>query len=83
MGVTSTVMAISRTQPATLPIARSPFLPPHLREVCDILALGMLRMRATRLAHAATQTPGVDGESSLHFQPRQSGHATPQLGRPR
>ena len=46
-------------------------------------ALGVLRLRTARLAHAATQTPGARGESSLHFRPEQSGHAPPQLGRTR
>jgi hypothetical protein len=50
-------------------------LPPRLREVCAVLALGMLRMRTARLAYEATQTPWVSGESSLHFRPDQSGHA--------
>lgn len=66
-----------------LPLTIDAHLPPHLQEVCSILARGVLRMRAARLAHAATQMPGASGESSLHFHPDQSGHATPQLGRTR
>lgn len=50
-------------------------LPPHLREVCTILAQGLQRMRAARLAHTAGQTREAGGESSLHFHPDQSGHA--------
>ena len=51
-------------------------LPPHLREVCAILAVGIIRLRAARLAHTSPQTLGTSGDSSLHFRPHQSGHAT-------
>ncbi len=44
-------------------------LPPHLREVCTILATGLLRLRrrtAEELAHDSGIC-AVGGESSLHF----------------
>ena len=52
-------------------------LAPHLRELCSILAAGMLRLRcrtAEELARDAAQA-GPDGESSLPFTAHQSGHA--------
>lgn len=52
-------------------------LPPHLRELCAILAGGIVRLRcriSEELARDAAQA-GPDGESSLHFTARQSGHA--------
>ena len=51
-------------------------LPPHLREVCDILAIGLLRLRR-RTAEDIDRDLGVDGESSLHFSAHQSVHADP------
>lgn len=39
-------------------------------ELCRILALGLLRLRQS------TALSARDGESSLHFPPDQSGHAT-------
>ncbi|WP_431266929.1 hypothetical protein [Dankookia sp. P2] len=52
-------------------------LTPHLREVCTILAAGLVRLRcriAEDFARDAAQAAG-DGESSLHFTARQSVHA--------
>ena len=54
-----------------------PHLPPHLRELCSILAAALVRHRcrtAEELARDAAQ-PGPDGETSLHFTAHQSGHA--------
>lgn len=54
-------------------------LPPHLREVCTILATGLVRLRrrtAEDSARDAEQATGC-GESSLHYTARQSGHAAP------
>lgn len=48
-------------------------LPPHLSEVCDILARGLLRLRsraAEERARDAAAT-GDCGEFRLHIQPRQ------------
>ena len=55
-------------------------LPPHLREVCTILAAGLARLRrrtAEDLARDAALA-GENGESSLHFTAHQSGHAVPK-----
>jgi hypothetical protein len=55
-------------------------LPLHLREVCALLALGLLRMRsrvAEDLARDAALQARDLGESSLHSPPDQSGHADP------
>jgi len=50
----------------------NPHLPPHLREVCDILARGLLRLRS-RTAEKATDR----GERLLHFSASQRLHANP------
>ena len=58
----------------------NPHLPPHLREVCALLAAGLLRLRARtaeELARDAALHAREPGESSLHLLPDQSGHATP------
>ena len=46
-------------------------LPLHLREVCDILAAGLLRLRS-RNAEDIERDRQKHGESSLHFLPDQS-----------
>jgi hypothetical protein len=54
-------------------------LPPHLREVCALLATGLLRLRgrtAADLARDALQARDR-GEVSLHSSGQQSGHAGP------
>jgi hypothetical protein len=51
-------------------------LPPHLREVCAILAAGLVRLRcrtAEDFARDAARAGG-SGESSLHFTADQSVH---------
>ena len=56
----------------------NPHLPPHLREICAILAAGLLRLRsrsAEECARDAAET-GDHGEFRLHYLPRQRGHAT-------
>ena len=56
----------------------NPHLPPHLREVCTILATGLLRLRsrsAEECARDAVET-GDHGEFPLHYVPHQRGHAT-------
>jgi hypothetical protein len=72
-------MALLSRSPIQRPAA--PFrtgsgLPPHLREVCDILARGMLRLRS-RTAEHFNRDLGVSRESSLHFPAHQSVHADP------
>jgi hypothetical protein len=56
-------------------------LPPHLREVCALLAAGLLRLRGRTvedLARDAALHNRDLGESSLHSPPDRSGHATPK-----
>ena len=51
-------------------------LPPHLREVCDILARGLLRLRS-RTAEQAARDSADRGERLLHFPPSQRLDANP------
>jgi len=46
-------------------------LPPHLREVCIVLARGLVRLRSHDVADDMRDLGGT-GESSLHFQPEPS-----------
>jgi hypothetical protein len=57
----------------------NPCLPPHLRQVCDILAAGLVRLRGHTAEDRARDAAraGGEAESSLHFLARQSGHANP------
>ena len=54
-----------------------PSFPPHLREVCDILARGLLRLQSRA---AAPEAPAkVDtGDIRLHFQAPQRCYANPK-----
>ncbi|WP_431285589.1 hypothetical protein ACQW02_12635 [Humitalea sp. 24SJ18S-53] len=56
-------------------------LPPHLREICSILAAGLLRLRS-RTAEDFDQDTSDQGESSLHYRRDQSGHANRTNRRP-
>ena len=63
----------------TGPAAELRHLPPHLREVCAILALGVVRLRrrtAEELARDAAQARG-SGDVPLHSTARPSVHADP------
>ncbi len=54
-------------------------LPPHLREVCDLLARGLLRLRsraAEDLARDAEDARGL-GDVRLHSTAGQRRHANP------
>ena len=51
------------------------YLPPHLDEVCTILARGVIRLRAVPAADTAFQGPPVSGESCLPNIAGSSGHA--------
>ena len=62
------------------PVTNLAHLPPHLREVCAILASGIVRTRIVEPEYTAPSL-GVAGEISLHFQPEQSVHANSQPGR--
>jgi hypothetical protein len=62
-----------------LPSATNSHLPPHLREVCAILARGMLRLRsrdAEELA-ADAEIGRVAGDVHLHCTAHQRRHAKP------
>jgi hypothetical protein len=55
-------------------------LPPHLREVCQILAAAMLRLRCRTAEDFARDAELARGERqvSLHYPGRQSVHANPK-----
>jgi hypothetical protein len=55
--------------------ARLAYLPPDLREVCGILARGLLRLRSRAAAEAARDAADR-GERLLHFPAPQRLHAT-------
>ena len=55
----------------------NPHLPPHLGEVCDILARGLLRLRSRATAREAL-APVDSGDIRLHFQPPQRRYANPK-----
>jgi hypothetical protein len=57
-------------------------LPPHLREVCTILAAGLVRLRS-RTAEEFARDLGAEGDSSLHFTADQSVCVTPKTRRSR
>jgi hypothetical protein len=57
-----------------LPTPISAQLPPHLREVCDILARGLLRLRSRAAAELARDAADR-GERLLHFPATQRLHA--------
>ena len=59
-----------------LPTPSNHHLPPHLREVCDILARGLLRLRS-RSAEEAARDAADRGERLLHFSARERLHANP------
>lgn len=54
-------------------------LPPHLREICSILAAGLVRLRSRTAEEfdRGCQNVGAAGESSLHFLGDQSVCADP------
>ena len=52
----------------------NPHLPPHLREVCRILASGLLRLRS-RAAEEAAREAADQGEQRLHFPAPQRPHS--------
>ena len=57
-----------------LPNPTNHHLPPHLREVCDLLARGLLRLRS-RAAEEAARHAADRGERLLHFPAAQRRHA--------
>ena len=59
---------------------RNLHLPPHLREVCSLLAAGLVRLRRRTAEEFTDDAAQVrdEAESSLHFTGRQSGDADPK-----
>ena len=57
-----------------LPTPTNHHLPPHLREICDLLARGLLRLRS-RAADEAARGAVDRGEWLLHFPATQRLHA--------
>lgn len=61
------------------PLAPALMTPTERRaELCHILALGLVRF----LQRQSSELSDRAGESSLHFPPDQSGHATRETRRP-
>lgn len=58
-------------------------LPPHLREVCAILAAGLVRLRSRTAEEFARDTAEAagSGDVPLHFTARQSVCVTPKTRR--
>jgi len=52
-------------------------LPPHLREVCDILARGLLRLRSRGMPPEVVETAEY-GDIRLHFTAPQRRYANPK-----
>lgn len=63
-----------------LPTPINYHLPPHLREVCDLLARGILRLRSRAAADLAREAAQVEarGDVLLHSTARQRRHANPR-----
>jgi hypothetical protein len=59
------------------PTTPNPHLPPHLREVCDILARGLLRLRSRGMAEESAET-AEPRDIPLHFTAHQRRHANPK-----
>jgi hypothetical protein len=58
-------------------------LPPHLHEVCALLARGLLRLRSRTAEEFARDSAETDdhGDIHLHFIGHQRGHAKPKSRR--
>ena len=61
------------------PAGLNAHLPPHLREVCSILAAGLVRLRSRDAEDHArdAEIARGGGEVRLHFTARQRLHANP------
>ena len=64
-----------------LPTTANAHLPPHLREVCSILAAGLLRLRS-RAAEEAAREAADWGERALPFSAPQRPYANRTNRRP-
>ena len=62
------------------PVVSNQHLPPHLREVCSILAAGLMRLRSRAAEEAArdAEIARGAGDVRLHFTARQRLHANPK-----
>ena len=58
-------------------ISPNPHLPPHLREVCDILARGLVRLRSRGMQAESADTAD-SRDIPLHFTAPQRRHANPK-----
>lgn len=58
-------------------------IPPHLQEVCDILARGLVRLHSRTQQQAARHgdDQAGDGEFRLHFRSPERRHAKPSKRR--
>ncbi len=66
------------------PAVTNAHLPPHLREVCAVLAAGLLRLHRRAAEDNARDGAQASerGESSLHFPGHQSGHVNRRTREP-
>ena len=55
-------------------ISPNPHLPPHLREICDILARGLVRLRSRGMQAESAETADRR-DIPLHFTAHQRRHA--------
>lgn len=69
--------------PPAPPSATLAHLPPHLREVCILLAAGLVRLRSRTAEDLARDAAGPrgSGDVPLHFTARQSVCVTPKTRR--
>jgi hypothetical protein len=58
-------------------LQRNPHLPPDLRELCELLARGIVRLRS-RAAEENARQAGQKREVRLHSVPAQRRHANPK-----
>ena len=58
-------------------ISPNPHLPPHLPEICDILARGLLRLRSRGAPLESAETTD-SRDILLHFTAHQRRHANPK-----
>ncbi|GGJ07319.1 hypothetical protein [Neoroseomonas lacus] len=63
-----------------LPAQTNHHLPPHLREVCAILAAGLVRLRSRAAEDHARDAAQLEthGDIRLHYTARQRRHANPK-----
>lgn len=74
------VFLAGRCDGTTMLRSANTHLPPHLQELCSILARGLLRLRSRTTETVSSETTGT-GDFCLHSSPRQRGHANPRQQR--